>query len=133
MRCYVEAYPEIYDRVLQSRPGVTGLATLRFHEHEERLLAPCRTPEETEAVYRRRCIPRKARLDLIYQARRTLWMDILLVIQTARKPFWRVPRRNPFFTGPRVVARKGQARRLAAARADARKAAMRKAAPHPAE
>ena len=132
MRSYVEAYPEIYSRVLQSRPGVTGLATLRFHEHEERLLAPCRTAEETEAVYRRRCVPRKARLDIIYQARRTLWMDIVLVIQTAKKPFWRLPRRNPFFTGPRIVARKGMARRNALARTEARQMA-RKAASHPAE
>ncbi len=96
LRSYVEAYPEIYNRVLQSRPGVTGLATLRFHQHEERLLAVCLTHKETEAVYRRRCIPRKARLDLIYQARRTIWLDILLVAQTARKPFWRVHRRNQF-------------------------------------
>jgi lipopolysaccharide/colanic/teichoic acid biosynthesis glycosyltransferase len=132
MRSYVENYPEIYNKVLQSRPGVTGLATLRFHEHEERLLAPCRTAEETEATYRRRCVPRKARLDLIYQARRTLWMDILLVIQTARKPFWRLPRRNPFFTGPRIVARKGLARRNAVARNEARKL-VRKAASHLAE
>lgn len=131
MRSYVEAYPEFYNKVLLSRPGVTGLATLRFHEHEERLLAPCRTAEETEAVYRRRCIPRKARLDLIYQARRTLWMDIVLVIQTARKPFWRLPRRNPLFTGPRVMARKGAARRRGARAGD--RVMVRKAARHPAE
>lgn len=27
LRLYVERFPEIYERVLQSRPGVTGLAT----------------------------------------------------------------------------------------------------------
>ncbi|WP_368373079.1 sugar transferase [Rubellimicrobium arenae] len=105
MRSYVEAFPEIYNQVLQSRPGVTGLATLRFHQHEERLLAACRTHRETEAVYRRRCIPRKARLDLIYQSQRTLGMDIVLVMQTARKPFWRVHSRNQFPL-PRMSARK---------------------------
>ncbi len=66
LRQYVQAYPELYARVLQSRPGITGLATLIYHRHEERLLARCRTAAETDAVYRRRCIPRKARLDLIY-------------------------------------------------------------------
>ncbi|TNC75032.1 sugar transferase [Rubellimicrobium roseum] len=104
MRSYVEAYPEIYGPVLQSRPGITGLATLRFHQHEEWLLGRCRTHRETEAVYRRRCIPRKARLDLIYQRRRTLWFDIALVCQTAGKPFWRTKGRNDFPLAP-VVAR----------------------------
>ena len=91
LRKYVEAFPDIYAQVLQSRPGVTGLASLVFHAHEERLLADCKTPEQTDAVYRRRCIPRKARLDLIYQARRSLCYDLLLVLRTAAKPFQRGP------------------------------------------
>ena len=91
LRQYVEAFPDIYAQVLQSRPGVTGLASLVFHAHEERLLADCKTPEQTDAVYRRRCIPRKARLDLIYQSRRSLCYDLLLVLRTAAKPFQRRP------------------------------------------
>ena len=39
LRQYVEACPEIYAEVLKSRPGVTGLATIAYHEHEARLLA----------------------------------------------------------------------------------------------
>ena len=89
VRRYVEAYPALYARVLQSRPGITGLASLHFHAHEEALLAQCSTAEETDAVYRRRCIPRKARLDLIYQARRNLCLDLKLIAQTAAKPFRR--------------------------------------------
>ena len=89
LRTYVEAYPDLYGAVLRSRPGITGLASLVFHAHEERLLAQCRDAAETDAVYRRRCIPRKARLDLIYQARRTLCYDLVLIAQTAAKPFRR--------------------------------------------
>jgi lipopolysaccharide/colanic/teichoic acid biosynthesis glycosyltransferase len=89
LRVYVEAYPEIYNHVLQSRPGITGLASLRFHAHEEKLLAACGSAAETDAVYRRRCIPRKARLDLIYQARRSLCYDLVLLAETAAKPFRR--------------------------------------------
>ncbi len=87
LRRYVEAYPDLYAQVLQSRPGITGLASLHFHAHEERLLAACKDAAETDRVYRRRCIPRKAQLDLIYQARRNLCLDLKLIAQTAAKPF----------------------------------------------
>jgi lipopolysaccharide/colanic/teichoic acid biosynthesis glycosyltransferase len=82
LRLYVERFPEIYGQVLQSRPGVTGLASLTYHRHEEALLAACRTPEETDAVYGRRCVPQKARLDLIYQRRRSLCFDLVLMGRT---------------------------------------------------
>lgn len=82
LRIYVEDYPAIYGAVLRSRPGLTGLATLVYHRHEARLLAASRSADETEAIYRRACIPRKARLDLIYQQRRNLWLDIGLMWQT---------------------------------------------------
>lgn len=84
LRSYVERFPEIYARVLRSRPGITGLATLYFHEHEERLLRDCMTSEQTDAVYARRCIPRKARLDDIYSKRRNLCMDVTLMVNTVR-------------------------------------------------
>lgn len=83
LRRYVDAFPETYEKVLKNRPGVTGLATVVFHKHEERLLSDSQSGEETDAIYCRRCIPRKARLDLIYQARRTLWLDIALMLRTA--------------------------------------------------
>lgn len=83
LRRYVGMFPAVYAQVLQSRPGVTGLATLHIHRYEERVLAGCKTSAETEAVYIRRCIPRKARLDLIYQNRRSLCLDIGLILQTA--------------------------------------------------
>jgi lipopolysaccharide/colanic/teichoic acid biosynthesis glycosyltransferase len=82
LRLYVERFPALYAQVLQSRPGITGLATLSFHRHEERLLAECRSAAETDAAYARRCVPRKARLDLIYQNRRTICFDLLLMLKT---------------------------------------------------
>ncbi len=82
LRLYVERFPDLYAQVLKSRPGITGLASLTYHRHEERLLAACRTPEETDAVYSRRCVPQKARLDLIYQQRRTICFDLVLMART---------------------------------------------------
>lgn len=83
IRDYVERFPELQARVLKSRPGVTGLATLTYQGHENRLLTPCTTPEETDAVYARACLPRKARLDLIYQEHRSTCMDLWLIGRTA--------------------------------------------------
>jgi lipopolysaccharide/colanic/teichoic acid biosynthesis glycosyltransferase len=89
LRRYVEDFPDLYAAVLQSRPGITGLASLVFHGHEEHLLAACTTPAQTEAVYRRRCVPAKARLDLIYARNRNLCWDLALIGRTAAKPFRR--------------------------------------------
>ncbi|MBV2359354.1 sugar transferase [Thalassococcus sp. CAU 1522] len=82
LRRYVERFPDLYAEVLRDRPGVTGLATLAYHRTEERLLSVCRSPEETDAVYSRRCVPRKARLDRIYAAQRTLCSDLRLMLAT---------------------------------------------------
>lgn len=79
---YVARFPALYAQVLQSRPGVTGLASLVFAAHEEAILARCATFAETDAAYVRRCIPRKARIDLIYQRRRSLLLDLWIVVIT---------------------------------------------------
>ena len=89
LREYVERFPEVYAEVLKSRPGVTGLATIRFHKHEERLLSRCETPEETDRVYCRICVPRKAQLDLIYQRHQSTCYDFDLVFQTISNLFRR--------------------------------------------
>lgn len=86
LRVYVEDLPEVYTAVLRNRPGITGLASIRFHAHEEALLSVCETSQETDAVYRRRCIPRKAALDLIYQRHQSFCFDLKLIGETALKP-----------------------------------------------
>jgi lipopolysaccharide/colanic/teichoic acid biosynthesis glycosyltransferase len=82
LRLYVERFPDVYTRVLQCRPGVTGLATLYFHKHEENLLRDCATPEKTDEVYAKRCVPRKARLDEIYSKHRSVCLDVVLMTKT---------------------------------------------------
>lgn len=82
LRQYTDAYNTLYTNVLKSQPGVTGLATLRFHRHEERLIGRTTSPEETEKIYTSHCIPRKAAIDLIYQRHASVWFDILIIWQT---------------------------------------------------
>jgi lipopolysaccharide/colanic/teichoic acid biosynthesis glycosyltransferase len=94
LRRHVRAHRGLYARVLRNRPGLTGLATLRFHQIEERLLASCRTAHETERVYATRCIARKARLDLLWARHASLWGDLRLLAQTVSM-LWLSPLFNP--------------------------------------
>ena len=89
LREYVERYPELYGQVLKSRPGVTGLASIVYHTHEDALLSRCATPAETDAVYARACVPAKARLDLIYQRHQGICYDFALVFETIGNLFAR--------------------------------------------
>jgi len=85
LRRYVDAFPDLYARVLRSRPGITGLATVLYHNHEERLLAQSRGLAENEAIYLRTCVPRKAALDLIYQRHQSVCFDMAIMARTLRK------------------------------------------------
>ncbi len=87
LRAYVERFPEVYAKVLRNRPGLSGLATVVFYQHEAALLADCKTAQDTDAVYGRRCVLRKARLDLIYQARQSARLDLMLLWKTFSRVF----------------------------------------------
>lgn len=103
-RRYVDMFPELYGQVLRSKPGITGLATIVFHTHEEWLLAGLSDPAEVERAYVTRSIPRKARLDMLYQQRASVWLDAYLLWLTASK-FFPLP-------GRRVARMKAHGRRL---------------------
>lgn len=89
LRQYVEEFPEIYSEVLKSRPGVTGLATVKMHKHEDLLLARSKSADDTGRIYSQICIPRKAQLDLIYQRNQSTCYDFDLVFQTIGNLFRR--------------------------------------------
>ncbi|UWP89228.1 sugar transferase [Aliiroseovarius crassostreae] len=80
---YVRACPDLYAQVLQDRPGITGLASVVIHRHEEWLLTQCSCPQETEEVYLRRSVPRKARIDLLYQKHKSIRLDLYILYLTA--------------------------------------------------
>lgn len=87
LRLYVERFPDIYNTVLQSRPGITGLASVYFHKHEENILKRCDTPYATDLTYSRVCVPRKAKLDLIYQRNASLCFDVSIMFKTVFSRF----------------------------------------------
>lgn len=85
LRIYVERYRDIYGEVLKNRPGVTGLASIYYNQHESNLLEKSKDANETDAIYSRRCIPRKAYIDLLYQRHQSICMDIGIMFKTVFK------------------------------------------------
>lgn len=85
LREYVERFPEVYAEVLKTPPGATGIASLYYHRHEEWLLKRCATPEETDRVYCEKCIPAKAKLDLMYRDHASVCFDFVLVCRTIKR------------------------------------------------
>ena len=85
LRKYVQKYPELYRRVLQEKTGVTSLSSIYLSEYEARVLESCKSSEETEALYCKLCIPKKAKLDLIYSEHKSLCFDLILLFRTFLK------------------------------------------------
>ncbi|WP_417806726.1 sugar transferase [Thioclava sp.] len=87
LREYVERFPSLYSKVLKTPPGVTGLASLCFNKHEGWILGQCATATEVDASYARRCVPAKAKLDLIYQKHMSICFDLVLIWRTFKSVF----------------------------------------------
>ncbi len=80
---YVEQYTGEQREVLDYRPGITDLATLRFR-HEETLL---RQAGNLEEFYVRICMPRKIQMNLEYGRQANLVTDTWIILQTVC-PSW---------------------------------------------
>jgi lipopolysaccharide/colanic/teichoic acid biosynthesis glycosyltransferase len=75
---YVARYTEAQRAILELKPGITDLATLRFR-NEEALL---RAATDTERFYLEHCVPRKIELNLAYARRAGIWSDTVIIMQT---------------------------------------------------
>jgi len=80
---YVEPTDDLWEAVLQMRPGITDLASLAFRDEEE-MLALVQDPE---THYRSSVLPEKLRLNIAYQRSRSLTRDLKLLWMTARYSF----------------------------------------------
>jgi lipopolysaccharide/colanic/teichoic acid biosynthesis glycosyltransferase len=75
---YVAFYTEEQRRILDVKPGVTGVAALRYWDEAEWLKG-----DDWETVYREQLVPAKIALELEYARRRTLWSDLGVIARTA--------------------------------------------------
>jgi lipopolysaccharide/colanic/teichoic acid biosynthesis glycosyltransferase len=72
--------PEVRARVVQVRPGLTGVGSVVFRDEEALLSRSDLPPSE---VYRRYIAPRKGQLECWYLDNRSLPLDLMLVVLTA--------------------------------------------------
>lgn len=78
VRKYVDMYTPEQMRVLEVRPGITSLASLRYRNENE-LLAGTDDPDR---CYVEQIMPDKIAIDLEYVANAGLWTDIKLIFST---------------------------------------------------
>jgi lipopolysaccharide/colanic/teichoic acid biosynthesis glycosyltransferase len=87
---YVEMFHEDYAEILQVRPGITDLASIRYRD-EATVLGTAANPEEEYAC---RVLPEKIRLAKEYVARRSMGLDLAIIFGTLfglahdRAPRW---------------------------------------------
>lgn len=81
LRKFVEMFRHDYEEILTVRPGITDLASLKYHEEAE-ILAQSNDPEEE---YLKRLLPDKIRLARDYVARSSFLLDINLIVKTLPK------------------------------------------------
>ena len=78
VRKYVDMYTPEQMHVLDVRPGITSLASLRYRNENE-LLAQAADPDR---CYIEQVMPDKIAIDLEYVANAGLWTDIKLIFST---------------------------------------------------
>lgn len=75
---YVNLYTPYQRQVLLVRPGITGLASIRFRNENDLLTAS----DDPNRTYIEQIMPRKIDLDLEYIPRASVFYDIKLIFQT---------------------------------------------------
>lgn len=75
------AYPEkVRERINDVSPGLTGIGSIVFRDEERQL---SEHPEDPHGFYAREIAPYKGALELWYQERRSLTVDLVLIFLTA--------------------------------------------------
>ncbi len=80
---YVEHYSAEQRAILQYKPGITDLASLRFRDEESLL----RSSTAMEQFYIEQCLPRKLKLNEEYARKANLLTDTWIIVQTIC-PYW---------------------------------------------
>jgi lipopolysaccharide/colanic/teichoic acid biosynthesis glycosyltransferase len=75
---FVEHFPDAFDKILQIRPGITDLASIRFRD-ESRLI---NSGTDVERIYLDKILPEKLAYNLEYLEKRGFFYDLSLIFKT---------------------------------------------------
>jgi lipopolysaccharide/colanic/teichoic acid biosynthesis glycosyltransferase len=75
---FVDLANPLHRRVFTVRPGITGPAQLAFHDEAEGREGP-----DAERIYRETILPAKLKLDSDYLDRRSIRLDLAILVRTA--------------------------------------------------
>lgn len=81
VRKYVELYTPEQMHVLDVRPGITSLASIRYRNENDILAAA----EDPDRCYVEQVMPDKLAIDLEYVNKASLWNDIRLIFSTLKE------------------------------------------------
>jgi lipopolysaccharide/colanic/teichoic acid biosynthesis glycosyltransferase len=81
VRKYVELYTPEQMHVLDVRPGITSLASIRYRNENDILAAA----EDPDRCYVEQVMPDKLAIDLEYVNKASLWNDIRLIFSTFKE------------------------------------------------
>ena len=81
VRKYVEMYTSEQLHVLDVRPGITDMASIRYRNENELLVEA----EDPEAFYIKVVMPDKLKINLEYVAKHSFWFDMKLIFKTIRE------------------------------------------------
>lgn len=84
LKKHVDLFPDLFAPILEVKPGITGLATLKMHKYEKFVLQTTMNLEENEARYNKMCIPKKTTIDKIYVEKRNMCLDVSIICQTLK-------------------------------------------------
>jgi len=78
---YVQFYPKDWDEVFKVKPGITGLASIKYAPKEYALLASAKHPETT---YIEKILPKKLRYEKFYVRHQSLRFDLYIIFLTIK-------------------------------------------------
>jgi lipopolysaccharide/colanic/teichoic acid biosynthesis glycosyltransferase len=79
---FTKVHPDLWKKVLQVKPGITGLAALKCADFEYAQLAAARDCKKT---YITKILPKKLRYDSFYVRKLSLGFDTIIVLWTVKR------------------------------------------------
>lgn len=78
---YIKYYPKDWVEVLRVKPGITGLASIKYAQEEYKLLSAAKDPQ---ATYIEKILPKKLRYEKFYARHQSLRFDLYIIFLTVK-------------------------------------------------